>query len=153
MRAGKSGNRKRSMTTRTVGLVALMMVLGAGACGVLQETQEHSAVGATRSDPATTQDCDRAINVASFMPNFVAPDQARADAQAKLAELDLLMRHTSDEELRSNLHDVRDTVRMVAAGEVTLDQDNTGEWASIQSEHYEEVTTTCSRVQQASQPQ
>ncbi|MHA6805711.1 hypothetical protein [Salinifilum ghardaiensis] len=115
------------------------------ACGGLHGTQQGQN-GAPRVDPADMSACARAINVANFMPNFVDPRQARADAHDKLFEINGLLARTSDEQLRKNLEDVRSSVQRVADGEVSLD--SSGQWANQQSENYEEVSTTCSRVQE-----
>lgn len=142
MRAG-TRDRRRKLITRAAAPLALVLT-ALTACGALHETQQGQG-GASRTDPADTSACASAISVANFMPNFVDPHQARADARDKLSEIDHLLARTHDQRLHENLQDVRGSVHRVATGEISLD--SSGRWANQQSEHYEEVSTTCSRVQ------
>ncbi|GAA4835130.1 hypothetical protein GCM10025787_13740 [Saccharopolyspora rosea] len=124
----------------------LLLLVGAAACGGLQETgqaaQERPA--GVRGALDAAEACQRAINAASFMPNFADPRQARADARTRTAELDDLVEHTTDPVLRENLADVRDSVARVASGEVTLG--SSGEWTAAQLDRYQQVTTRCSQL-------
>jgi len=136
-------NRTRHATARITAVLTVVLASTLGACGALQQDQENGGQpGAASADPAMTHACDRAINVASFMPNFVAPEHARSDARAKLAEIDRLIHHAGDQELREDLGEVRSSVHQVATGEISLENSET--WADKQSKHYEQVSTTCS---------
>ncbi|GAA0525721.1 hypothetical protein GCM10011581_14160 [Saccharopolyspora subtropica] len=129
--------------------LALPLLVGLGACGEIQEAQQGLQNASEQAQQAQENldaagDCLQAINVASFMPNFADPQQARADAQAKVEELGRLAEQTADQTLRQNLLDVQKSVEQVASGQVTLE--SSAEWTAAQLEKYQQVTTTCSRI-------
>ncbi|KAA5833580.1 hypothetical protein ABT337_16725 [Saccharopolyspora hirsuta] len=129
--------------------LSLPVLVGLAACGQVQEAQQglenaNERLQEAQGDLDTASACLEALNVASFMPNFADPEQAKADAQAKVDELRTLADKTADQTLRQNLLDVQQSVQRVADGQV--DMDTSIEWTSSQLEKYQQVATTCSKV-------
>lgn len=129
--------------------LSLPVLVGLAACGQVQEAQQglenaNEQIQNAQESLDTAGACMQALNVASFMPNFADPEQAKADAQAKADELRQLADQTADQTLRQNLLDVQQSVEQVANGQIDLDA--SAEWASTQLEKYQEVATTCSRI-------
>lgn len=136
----------RTRVRFVVAALALPLLTGLSACGELQqnaqEAQEGIQQAQDRLDAGSA--CVQAINIANFMPNFADPQQAQADAQAKVQELQRLADQTADQTLKQNLLDVQKSVEQVASGSVTLE--SSAEWASAQLEKYGQITTTCSKA-------
>ncbi|MBE9375110.1 hypothetical protein IQ251_11720 [Saccharopolyspora sp. HNM0983] len=128
--------------TRWVAALALSAATGLAACGGQDLTGQLSP--AAPGGTGTGQSCLEAINVASFMPNFADPQQAKADARVRMDELAQLTARTSDSTLRQDLIDVHYSVGQVASGEISLD--TSSDWTNAQAESYQEVTTTCSQA-------
>ncbi|QIZ34695.1 hypothetical protein [Saccharopolyspora sp. ASAGF58] len=132
-----------------VAALSLPLLIGLAACGEVQEARQNlqnadEQLQQAQANLDAASACLRAINVASFMPNFADPKQAQADAQAKAEELRQLAEQTADQTLRQNLIDVQRSVQQVASGEITLE--SSAEWTSTQLEKYRQVTTTCSQI-------
>ncbi|MDA3647645.1 hypothetical protein LZ318_36430 [Saccharopolyspora indica] len=129
--------------------LSLPVLVGLAACGQVQEAQQglenaNEQLQNAQESLDTAGACLQALNVASFMPNFADPEQAKADAQAKVDELGQLAEKTADQTLRQNLLDVQQSVQQVAEGQIDLDA--SADWATAQLEKYQEVATTCSKV-------
>ncbi|RKT85259.1 hypothetical protein SAMN05421805_115165 [Saccharopolyspora antimicrobica] len=129
--------------------LSLPVLVGLAACGQVQEAQQglenaNEQLQNAQESLDTANACLQALNVASFMPNFADPEQAKADAQAKVDELGQLAEKTADQTLRQNLLDVQQSVQQVAEGRIDLDA--SADWATAQLEKYQEVATTCSKV-------
>ncbi|MER7077836.1 hypothetical protein SAMN02982929_06052 [Saccharopolyspora kobensis] len=129
--------------------LSLPVLVGLAACGQVQEAQQglenaNEQLQNAQESLDTANACLQALNVASFMPNFADPEQAKADAQAKVDELGRLAEKTADQTLRQNLLDVQQSVQQVAEGRIDLDA--SADWATTQLEKYQEVATTCSKV-------
>ncbi|MER7014108.1 hypothetical protein ABT324_22030 [Saccharopolyspora sp. NPDC000359] len=129
--------------------LSLPVLVGLAACSQVQEAQQglenaNEQLQDAQDNLDTASACLQALNVASFMPNFADPEQAKADAQAKVDELQALADKTADQTLRQNLLDVQQSVQQVANGQV--DMDASLEWTSSQLEKYQQVATTCSKV-------
>ncbi|MBB5154889.1 hypothetical protein [Saccharopolyspora phatthalungensis] len=132
-----------------VAALSLPLLVGLAACGEIQETRQglqdaNDQIQQAHENLDAASSCLKAINVASFMPNFADPQQAQADAQARAEELFQLAEQTTDQTLRKNLLDVQQSVQRVAAGEITLE--SSAEWTATQLEKYQQVTTTCSKI-------
>ncbi|GAA2780445.1 hypothetical protein [Saccharopolyspora taberi] len=136
----------RARIRLAVAAVALPLLGALAACGELQQGAQEAQDGIQQAqeDLDAGAACVQAINIASFMPNFADPQQAQADAQAKVEEIRKLAEQTSDQALKQNLIDVQSSVERVANGEVTLE--SSAQWIGTQLEKYEQVTTTCSKV-------
>ncbi|GAA4620385.1 hypothetical protein [Saccharopolyspora hordei] len=129
--------------------LALPVLCGLAACSQVQEAQEglenaNEQLQDAQEGLDLASSCLQALNAASFMPNFADPEQAKADAQAKVDELRQLAEKTADTTLRQNLLDVQQSVQQVAEGQIDLE--SSAEWTSAQLEKYQEVATTCSKV-------
>ncbi|SDZ05234.1 hypothetical protein SAMN05216215_104429 [Saccharopolyspora shandongensis] len=132
-----------------VAALALPLLTGLAACGQVQEVQQglqnaDEQIQQAQQNLDSISACAQAINVASFMPNFANPQQAKADAEAKAEELRKLADQTADQTLRQNLLEVEQSVQRVASGEITLEA--SAEWTTAQLERYQQVTTTCSQI-------
>ncbi|MGW5642723.1 hypothetical protein ACWEV3_29350 [Saccharopolyspora sp. NPDC003752] len=129
--------------------LSLPLLTGLAACGQVQEVQQglqnaDEQIQQAQQNLDAVSACAQAINVASFMPNFADPQQAKADAEAKAEELRKLAEQTPDQTLRQNLLEVEQSVQRVASGEITLE--SSAEWTTAQLERYQQVTTTCSQI-------
>ncbi|SFS42158.1 hypothetical protein [Saccharopolyspora flava] len=139
----------RARTRIAVATLALPLLTGLAACGEIEGAQQglqnaNQQLQGAQQSLDSAQACLRAINAANFVPNFADPQQAQADAQAKVAELQQLTSSTADETLKQNLLDVQESVQQVAAGQVDIEA--SAEWTSAQLDKYQAVTTTCSRL-------
>lgn len=123
-------------------VLALPLLAGMTACGGIQQAQEGISNGQQQLDKA--QSCLDALKIANFTPSFSDPQQAQADAQAKVQEIQALADRTADQTLKQNLMDVKASVQQVADGQVTLE--NSADWVLKQLDTYQRVTSTCSQV-------
>lgn len=133
----------RTLTRWLAAALALPVAAILAACGT-EVTTTQLAPPTQQEEAGTDRACLEAINAASFMPNFADPQQAKADARARVDELAQLTDRTPDSALRQDLIDVRSSVQQVASGQVSLD--SSSDWTSGQAETYQDVTTTCSEA-------
>lgn len=128
-------------------LLALPLLAGVTACG--GEGQEAAQQATEKLDQAeqgvdSTSTCAEAMGITSFTPSFSDPEQARAEAEAKLEEISALAEQTSDPTLRENLSAVQQSLEQVASGEVTVE--NSVDWISEHVDKTSEVALTCGRM-------
>lgn len=139
----------RARKQLVVAVLALPLMAGVAACGELQEAQQGLDQAKKNIDQAqqrlsAAQACAKALKVSQFTPNFSDPQQAREQARAKADELGRLAQQTSDQTLKQNLLDVRDSVERVATGEITLD--NSAQWIQEQLTRTQRVIGTCQQI-------